>query len=320
MIKFYLGGLLSLLLLISYPAQALEEGTLFLTSTHGGDGSAWRQTQCDGCHLLNRIHQQRGRSVQTIVRRKGYESCTGCHGRNGTDLKKPCILCHNPQDLPTAPTLTGAENHNFIVGQVNGLTDEQCISCHQASNMNGQFELNVDLTAFPDANGRNEDYSRITDFCLRCHNLDHQQPGYEILNKNFRDPLVAMEKNYNFLDMHGYPKGSGQRTYFGLVPNYRYASVVECTDCHAMHGTHNPKLIIDSASKGATQLADPTDYPVNVINGDYSQLCVLCHRMQNPVEDGRLDTGNGLSGVHLTGADEDCRQCHTHGQAVQVGL
>lgn len=312
--KIYLSILLACLFLLATPVTALEQGTLFLTQTHGGDGSGWGQVQCDGCHLLNRIHQERGRSVQTIVRRKGYESCGGCHGKNGTNIATPCAICHNPTDLPTAPELSGAENHNFAAGQVSGLSDAQCISCHKSSNMDGVFNLNADLTSFS-----SEPYETLTDFCIACHNTTHQQKGFEI-HRHKRHPLVAMELNYNVLDKHGYPKGSGQRTYFGLRAGYQYASVVECSDCHAMHGTHNPKLIIDSSTKGARKLQNKTPYSVNVINGDYSQLCVLCHKMQRPVEDALLDTGNGLSGVHETGPDSDCRICHTHGRAVQTGL
>jgi hypothetical protein len=181
--------------------------------------------------------------------------------------------------------------------------------------MNGVFDLKQDLTAFSA-----DPYQTLTDFCLSCHNHTHQQAGYEMPNKHKRDPLVAMELNYNMLDKHGYPKGSGQRTYFGLRQGYQYASVVECSDCHAMHGTQNPKLIIDSSSKGARKLVDKTPYSVKIINGDYSQLCVLCHQMKIPVEEANLDTGNGLSGVHETGTDNDCRLCHTHGRAVQTGL
>jgi len=53
-------------------------------------------------------------------------------------------------------------------------------------------------------------------------------------------------------------------------------------------------------------------------SGDYSQLCVTCHQMQDIVEQGAQNTGNGLSGVHQVGGD--CRVCHVHGMAVQTGL
>ncbi|VAX00922.1 hypothetical protein MNBD_GAMMA19-188 [hydrothermal vent metagenome] len=88
-----------------------------------------------------------------------------------------------------------------------------------------------------------------------------------------------------------------------------------------MHGTDNTRLIIDNSLKGVTQLDQSireTPHRVIIKNGDYSQLCVLCHQMKVILDDGDLETGNGLSGVHEVGSD--CRTCHTHGEAVQAGL
>ncbi len=88
-----------------------------------------------------------------------------------------------------------------------------------------------------------------------------------------------------------------------------------------MHGTHNPKLILDRSDVGATLLADHLRFQpilVDIDGGDYSQLCVVCHAMEAIVEDGAVDTGNGFSGVHEVGTD--CTTCHTHGNAVQTGL
>jgi len=297
---------------------AFENGNIILNSNHGGDGSAWGQSQCSGCHILNFLHK--GLPIQKIARDKGYQNCSGCHGNNGTQIERPCIVCHNSSDLADSPILSGAENHNFEVNKSSTLTDQQCLSCHNASNMNGVFEPAIDLTAFTDQSGIKQAYDKSYQFCLACHNLDHQQVGYEISGKDYRNPLVAMENNYHFIDMHGKPKGSGLRTYSGLVAGYQYKTIVECTDCHAMHGTHNTKLIIDESRKGAKQLQSNINYPIDVYQGDYSQLCVICHSMEQIVEDGALDTGNSLSGVHMTGNNSDCRECHTHGLAVQTGL
>jgi len=145
--------------------------------------------------------------------------------------------------------------------------------------------------------------------------------GFEIIDRNFDDPLIAVEDAFHFIDQHGLVDGTGLRTYAGLRPGYQYRTVVACTDCHAMHGTDNAKLIIDSSQKGVTQLnvsIREVAHSVTVNNGDYSQLCVLCHQMQVIVDDGDLETGNGLAGVHEVGSD--CRTCHTHGEAIQAGL
>ena len=122
--------------------------------------------------------------------------------------------------------------------------------------MDGELELDTDFTLFPDANNEMAPYQQQADFCLRCHNRDHQQPGFKIITTNdYRNPLVAMEDNFNHIDFHGKTNGSGDRTYAGLrESNYHYQQTVQCDDCHALHGTTNPKLIIDSSLVGAKKL------------------------------------------------------------------
>lgn len=291
--------------------------SLLLTPEHGGDGSAWKLAECAACHPLRRIHQsRRAANIRSLVRDKEYESCMGCHGSNGTDENRPCVLCHNSADLPATPHRDGSFRHAFT-----GMdADEECVTCHRASDMDGRFDARQDLTLFPDAHLRPDPYFSNADFCLRCHNRDHQIPGFEPDGRDWRDPLVAMEDNYRFIDRHGHRRG-GQGSYAGLRQNYEYASAVDCTDCHAMHGTENSGLIIDRAAKGVSKLAPELaldHVPVWTGEGQYAQLCVLCHRMEADGQDSRTDTGNGLSGVHQ--AAGDCRDCHAHGQASQAGL
>ncbi|NOZ52827.1 MAG: hypothetical protein GXP08_06725 [Gammaproteobacteria bacterium] len=303
-------------------AVSLESGNLILTALHGDAGSAWRLPDCAACHVLDTIHQG-AELIRGMVRDKEYVSCTGCHGRNGSDDSEPrrCGLCHNRNDLPQTPWLDGQHAHHFTAEKTGRLNDEQCINCHVAADMDGQFELNRDLTGYPDARGIVSPYGSVSEFCLRCHNRDHQQSGFEIVASRFDDPLVAVEDAFNFIDQHGLIEGSGTRTYAGLRQGYEYRSVVACTDCHAMHGTDNVKLIIDSSMKGVTQLdvsVREVAHRVTVSEGNYAQLCVLCHQMDVILDDGDLDTGNGLSGVHEVGSN--CRTCHTHGEAIQAGL
>ncbi len=300
--------------------EVLQGGNLILGASHGGDGSAWGLADCNACHALAVIHPEAA-DIRPLVRERGYGTCTGCHGGNGTGQPRRCVICHNATDLPEAPLLAGRHPHGFTAGKAAPLRDEQCLICHLASDMDGRFEPERDLTPFPDAAGYNTRYRRIADFCLRCHNRDHQQPGFELAGDGFSDPLIAVEDAWRFVDKHGLSAGSGERTYAGLRTGYRYRSVVECTDCHAMHGTENGKLIIDDSRKGVSRLEGAMrekPYRVVTTDGDYSRLCVLCHQMQILLDAGGEDTGNGLSGVHERGSD--CRACHTHGEAVQAGL
>lgn len=300
---------------------SLENNQLILPETHGGDGSAWGQSDCAGCHVRRNIHQD-APAIRDIVLQTGYAGCTGCHGQNGTDVARQCVICHNPELLPKKPIMDGVKNHNFSVNADSDLADEACVACHDRSDMDGNFDINVDLTPFPEqGGGLSLPYRNHTDFCLRCHNLDKQQPGFEMQARYPNDPLVAMARNYQFIDMHGVPSGTGQRTYSGLRAGYQYGTLVECTDCHVMHGTHNNKLMMDRSDRAATLLStELREQPVfvHIEAGNYAQHCAVCHQSEKPVEATAEDTGNGLSGVHRVG--ESCVECHSHGMAVQTGL
>ncbi|MDD5036182.1 MAG: cytochrome c3 family protein [Methylococcaceae bacterium] len=331
-VRFLLLGLVMLVFLQQAEARevSLASQNLLLSTSHGGDGSAWGLANCNMCHASRVIHRNAPR-IRTIVKRKGYPTCTGCHGSNGTAEPRRCVICHNAAALPAKPLQTGKQHHGFPLHKSARLNDRDCLACHKASDMNGRFEPNIDLTRYQDKQGKNSPSPSIIDFCLRCHNRDHQQKGYAIVNKAFRDPLIAMEDNFTFIDKHGLMPGTGQRPSAGLREGgYRYPDVVQCTDCHAMHGTHNAKLIIDSSRKGVSRMSQGfrnKPYPVDIprwgqTSADTAQLCVLCHRMKAspPIEQGAEDAGNGLSGVHaVNGAEGDCKLCHYHGSPYDVG-
>ncbi len=297
-------------------------GELILTQTHGDAGSAWGKQDCDACHAIKVIHKNASATIQYLSKNKGYQACAGCHGSNGTSIERQCTTCHNNIDLPSSPLTDGGKVHHFKGEESALLNDKECIICHESSDMNGRFDINADLTHF-DATS----YSSEAQFCQSCHNRAHQQDDFPITGKDFDDPLIAIEDDYKYFDYHGFRDGSGQGTYNGLRKNYQYPQVVDCTDCHAMHGTQNNQLIIDSSRKGVKQIADSirnrpysvyTDGTNGTQAGDYGQLCVLCHNMEVINDSGNQDAGNGLKGVHEV--DSDCRDCHTHGEATQIGL
>ncbi|MDM8569189.1 cytochrome c3 family protein [Thiotrichales bacterium HSG1] len=297
----------------SNDSQETVSNNLIVTSSHGIDGAAYGLADCGACHAINVIHE--GLNIHDIVANKGFVTCIGCHGDNGTGESRPCTVCHNPTDLPLHPQQSGHLTHNFNTDSI----DKDCVTCHFSSDMNGNFVPNIDLTSYPNVNGQQQINNSISEFCLSCHNRDNPQTGFEITNQDYNHPLIAMQDNYNFVDKHGWTNGIGTRTYNGLRPNYQYFSLVECTDCHAMHGTNNESLIIDSASKGTSKLpTDSEDYSVTITGGNSAQLCVLCHQMQDIVEQGDKNTGNGLTGVHAVSGD--CSTCHSHGETVQAGL
>jgi hypothetical protein len=258
-----------------------------------------------------------------LVRHKGAATCTGCHGTNGTNAPRRCAICHNPTDLAASPRQDGAHRHDFSVARVRALRDRDCLTCHVKPDMDGRFELDVDLTAIRDAFGDFSPYTGTTDFCLRCHNRGPHPPGVRLRPRpglGLNDPLVAIEDNYTLIDRHGWVDGGGG-AYHGLRGRFRYATEVACTTCHVMHGTRNPKLILDDTRKGSNRMqrALPRPFRARVRGGNYAEFCVLCHRMEDPsIEEGAFDAGNGLSGVH--DVTSDCSECHTHGEPVLGGL
>jgi len=308
-------------------ATQSSQGRLIVNKNHGDAGNAWGKENCDSCHAIKVIHKNANTNIRDLSQKKGYDSCVACHGTNGTKAVRQCTTCHNNQDLPHSPLTDGGKVHHFKGEKSAQLNDQECISCHEASDMNGVFDLNTDLSHFKNQAGKVSNYQSEAEFCQSCHNRAHQQVGFPITGKAYNDPLIAIEDDYRFFDYHGFRDGSDQGTYNGLREGYSYPQVVDCTDCHAMHGTHNNQLIIDSSNKGVRRLkqrfrnkpyAVDTDGVNGTVAGDYAQLCVLCHKMEVINDSGAKDTGNGLSGVHEV--NSDCRDCHTHGEATQIGL
>lgn len=318
--------LAGLLVIMGTTVQAREvsqaAGNLLLTPSHGG-GEAWGKKQCKSCHLLQRMHKTVP-TIKAIVDKKKFASCTGCHGTNGTQAVRQCLVCHNVKDLPVNPMRTGKHRHDFNLKKDLPTTSGQCVACHAASDMDGQFEVQQDLTLLADKEVGKQAYIDVNDFCIRCHNRDHQQKKYPIKNAGKRDQAINAEDDYLKIDKHGVLDGDGKGVYTGLrTGKYNYKSIVDCVDCHTMHGTTNSSLIIDDSRKGVFLLDKEirnAAYKIEVFdNSDYSQLCVLCHDMKAVIHGGDTDTGNGLSGVHFNFGNE-CVTCHSHGERVQKGL
>ena len=309
-----------------------QEGYTTCYTCHGSNGGEEKAESCIACHNSNSLPNYPpldggySHNFNNTESSLNDDDCMSCHTANAHDSsaiensQARCGACHNLSFLPNLPALDGTSAHNFGFSG-SGLSDDACVVCHETSDMNGQFNPATDLTKLPDNEGNVTASSSITVFCLRCHNQSHQVPGYEITTESRYDPLVAMDDNYRFIDYHGLRRGSGSRVYYGLRNGYNYKSWVECTDCHAMHGTNNPGLLIDRSTKGVSRLRQAfrnMNWQVEVIDGNYAQLCVLCHETSEQVEESSSNTGNGLAGVHQ--AAGDCRPCHAHGQSIQVGL
>lgn len=298
-----------------------SNGNLQLDSSHG-NGEGWGKSKCSSCHALQRLHQSVP-TIKTMVDQKKFATCTGCHGSNGTRVERQCIVCHNQNDLPQSPVRGGRHRHDFNAVKDLKTTSQQCVVCHQASDMDGRFELDRDLTQFDDSFVGKQSYANSSEFCLRCHNLDHQQAKWPIRHAGRRDQSQRAEDHYRNTDAHGVMEGDGDGLYSGLrTGQYAYKTVVDCVDCHTLHGTQNSSLLIENSRQGLLLLDEAfrkQNWPVNVVGDDVSDLCVLCHQMKNVIDGGDSPTRNGLSGVHFN-EGTNCLKCHNHGEEANKGL
>ena len=355
-------------------------GNLTLSKSHGG-GEGWGKTKCSSCHALFRLHDTVPK-IKTLVEKTGFGSCAGCHGKNGTSIKQQCVICHNNTLMPGVPHRTGKHRHDYSLLKTKPTADDQCLGCHDASDMDGRFELNQDLTPYKGGNGQAEPYTNISEFCVRCHTESNPNKKYPIKHAGRRDQALRAETDYRLIDKHGVKDGLGDGAnsvnevgalYYGLRSDqYSYHSIVECVDCHTMHGTTNASnLIIDDSRKAKffhdentrrkafnkkwghskIKVLDDKNFITNpeedglptlesvvdcsavkqVQQGNYSQLCVLCHDMTKRLPENQLsedtlslmgghcDTGNGLKGVHFN-EGASCITCHYHGRSGISGL
>ena len=296
-------------------------GNLQLDSTHG-NGEAWGKSKCSSCHVLSRLHRSVP-NIKAIVDQKKFATCTGCHGSNGTRAERQCIVCHNENDLPQSPVRGGRHRHDFNSKKDLKTTSQQCVVCHQASDMDGRFEWDRDLTQFDDSLVGKQSYSNTSEFCLRCHNDSHQQKKWPIKHAGQRDQSKRAEDHYRNTDAHGVRDGNADGLYHGLrAGRYAYQTVVDCVDCHTLHGTKNPSLLIENSRQGVLLLDEAfrkQNWAVDVVGEDVSDLCVLCHEMKTVIDGGDTPTRNGLSGVHFN-EGTNCLTCHNHGEEANKGL
>ena len=161
-----------------------HQSTLILDQHHGDGGSAWGQADCLACHPVQGIHHS-APAIRAIAAQKGGASCTGCHGDNGSGAARRCLLCHNPDDLPSPSLAGGMHAHRFGEASDGVMTDAECVVCHEASDMDGRWEPAVDLSANLNGMGVSHGYNSVSAFCVACHNREQQSVDYPI---PFTDP------------------------------------------------------------------------------------------------------------------------------------
>jgi len=288
--------------------------------TSHGDGTGWKNDQCFLCHPISSLkdihsyNKKLGESFEKVGE-NNTGVCFYCHGNNGLDVNTidyECTLCHeNSNIVNSADQFVGIYKHDLTRNGVLG--NDDCVICHEISDMNGKIEVGVDFRQ-SDLN----DYKDITDFCLNCHNSYGAfgvKPSELKYDKDFKDIYSTYmgvgsteEEKKRTADVHGFKDGVPMS--FGVFRGeYDYNMEVPCISCHDVHTSDNPYLITQSGAKAELSDKAGKNAEVKVVGNNFSELCAVCHT--NPAGN---TLPNGLQEVvHTSPYSSNCVECHYHG-------
>ncbi|WP_022850473.1 cytochrome c3 family protein [Limisalsivibrio acetivorans] len=286
-------------------------------AAHGG-GIGWESDNCMLCHPagdLKDIHEYSRTLGDSFTEIDGYDTgvCFYCHGSNGvegiTAGTYRCTHCHTDSKLTRSADLF--DGHMFH--DVNGddeYNNEDCLVCHDFSDMDGRIEMDIDFTQ------SGSKASSTTEFCLNCHdgngNFGVIPPSPEHGDDNIYNTYIGTgeteeEKRYT-ADAHGFGISSGAG--FGeLRGTYSADMEIPCTACHEVHTSPNSHILSENGSNA--ELTDDTASvaDISVYENNYTELCSVCH-----FTEGGAETGNGLvEVVHDGPYSSNCSDCHYHG-------
>jgi len=292
---------------------------------HGG-GLGWENEDCFNCHPiteLSDIHSYNPDLADSFseISENDPGVCLYCHGNNGLDdvtaEDYQCELCHkNEEIVSSAVMFYGSHEHDINSDGL--LSNDDCIICHEISDMNGAIDLSVDFRQ------STTEYTNVTDFCLTCHDfngafgvipptLQFDNDTNNILNTYLGMGSTDSEQKLT-ADVHGVADGVPMS--FGIFRgDYDYNMQIPCLSCHEVHTSENNYLIAEDGSNAELADEDAKSAEVMVLDNDFSELCVLCHTN----EDGSV-TGNGLREVvHDSPYSSNCTECHYHGAGYDNG-
>lgn len=306
---------------VSVPDEDFQAAApkLVTPSNHGG-GYGWEKERCFLCHSASELKEIHAYSPSLAVSlSKLGENDTGfclyCHGTNGlagvTAESYQCMRCHtNSTIVESAAMFTGKKLHDMNADGM--LQNADCVVCHAFSDMNGKLDLAVDFSQ-----GALE-YTDVTSFCLNCHDgngafgimpfaLTIETDMHNIYSTYNGVGETALERMQT-ADIHGVQNGSVQR-FAELRGDYAESTEVACLDCHQVHSSDNPYLIIESGASATLTDDIAKAAAVEVTEENFTQLCAVCH-----VSADGAPTDNGLTEVvHPSTYSAVCTDCHYHG-------
>lgn len=253
----------------------LKEGPELCFSCHMDMADIMKKKVIHGAVLSGcpSCHNPHGSSFKKLLPEAGGKVCFQCHSDIGEKIEKAkfvhapvkteraCASCHSPHSSDNDKLLAKPgkdlclECHKNIIKKnmkvLHGpITAGKCTPCHDP---HGSKYPKMLAKEFP-----SDVYAPYTDseyeLCFSCHNRDMLRFPDTSFATGFRDG----ERNLHYLHVNNKEKG---RT---------------CRLCHSVHGSGNPKLIVDSTPFGKW------DLPLKFVKTETGGSCSPgCHKTQN---------------------------------------
>jgi len=217
-------------------------------------------------------------------------ACTGCHLDVKQDFvrtahataeadKKDCVACHGESEKHIAAEGDKPPDHLAKSASKQQIV-ERCLTCHGQDEERGNF--------------RRSEHKGGGLSCLSCHRV-HFSP--------VRRPLLRKAQVELCVDCHARQKAEFARPSRHPLAN----GAVQCTDCHAQHGSFAPRQMRSASGQQALcakchqEQSGPFVFEHTVVRGEG---CVTCHQPHGSANPRLLKQPT----VNLL-----CLRCHTPG-------
>ena len=231
---------------------------------------------CRECHKDEAVRNEKTRHWDIAFPNKDYiHACETCHGPGKAHADS--VQAAHGDDAATAKALTDHPIFSFKENSTKEI-NERCLTCHAGGTQH--------------MNAINSEHSKNGVSCVSCHSPHHGKESDFLLIKS--QPGLCYSCHLE------------QKAQFDMPFHHRVnEGLIQCSDCHNVHGTVKPKQVRTSSTQDAvcfkchTDLQGPFVYEHAPVKVDGCQSCHIVHGGPNP----RMLK---LSNINLL-----CLQCHT---------